>query len=65
MGVGGGGGGGVRDRISGREVRPVSRRGGIDTPFKTKNPENNTLSGHTFPFSPYKGVPPVCCVTID
>ena len=27
-----------------------------DTPFKTNNPENHTLSGHTSPLSPYKGV---------
>ena len=31
---------------------------GIDTPFKTKSSENHTLSGHTSPLRPHKGVPP-------
>ena len=29
----------------------------IDTPFKTKTAEKQTLWGRTYPYSPYNGVP--------
>ncbi len=35
-----------------------TKMGEIYTPFKTKKPENHTLSGRTSPLSPNKGVPP-------